>query len=419
MKRTMIVAAAGLALMLMGIGTAQSQPSNSGSQKVENTKKVSDTQEDQRKEEERKREEARLEEVKRKQIEHQKRQEADKAAREKEEARRAQERKDQEQKEQARKAEEDKRKEEERKAEEDRIRELSRKADDDRRREDDHRKEEARRADEDRKRDEDRRRDEARKADDEKRAEEARRSEEEKRKAREAWLERRKIRKIEREEAARREAERRDYDVIYYPPAPDPVIIVVPDSSGSVPELDPGPYTPQPPRSGDYVARAPDHDQPPIRYVHEPEPPKSYVGVVFAPGSGERKPAVGLQFLSRGLGIAAWFSGSLAQDDDVIPGIIPHNDYYTTSQVGTYGLEALCYTGSDAAMLMFGAGISVKRTLYTDISNATGYAWDGGEENEVKPAAMIGARLRLGGRVSMQIGYDTTQRTFFGLSAGF
>jgi hypothetical protein len=171
--------------------------------------------------------------------------------------------------------------------------------------------------------------------------------------------------------------------------------------------------------SGIEAAQAPSPDTY-RRPYREPEPLRSYVGVVFAPGSGDRKSAVGIQFISsRNFGLGVWLSGSLGRDDDVIDATIPHDDYYTESRHGTYGFEALFGVGSDAAMLVFGAGVSVEQTLYTDVSNATGWKWNGGESSEVKPAAQIGARFRLGGRVSMHLGYDTAQSGFFGLSAAF
>jgi hypothetical protein len=70
-------------------------------------------------------------------------------------------------------------------------------------------------------------------------------------------------------------------------------------------------------------------------------------------------------------------------------------------------------------MLIFGAGISVDQTVYTDVSNTTGWKWDGGESSSVRPAAQVGCRFRIGGRVSLQLGYDTAQSGFFGLSAAF
>ncbi|MCX8053881.1 MAG: hypothetical protein N3B12_08740 [Armatimonadetes bacterium] len=156
------------------------------------------------------------------------------------------------------------------------------------------------------------------------------------------------------------------------------------------------------------------------RQCREPEALKSYVGVVIAPGQGARKTAVGLQYLSNhNYGVASWFAGSFGLDDDVIPAEIPHSDYHTETRTGTYGIRAVFGAGSDAAMLFFGAGISVDENKRIDISNVTGWRWDGGKNITVRPAALFGCRLRTGGRLSLHLGYDTLHSVFFGVSVRF
>ena len=156
------------------------------------------------------------------------------------------------------------------------------------------------------------------------------------------------------------------------------------------------------------------------RYQRKPETAKSHASVLCAPGGDGRALAVGIQYLtSQNYGVGLWLSGDFGQDEDVIPATIPHNDFYEESTTGTCGLEALYGIGSNAAMLVVGAGLSVDQVGYTDISNATGWKWDGGKKTRVQPAAQIGFRFQLGARVGLHIGYDTAQRGFFGLSATF
>ena len=205
--------------------------------------------------------------------------------------------------------------------------------------------------------------------------------------------------------------------------APQPVVDNTTASSGSRPVVRERKGRPGGQAGGAApVATTPAPTTPGHSHEHYRQPPtrQFWVSVLCAPGGAGRKPAVGFQYLTnKNYGVGVWFSGSLGQDDDVIDATIPHNDYYTESTTGTMGLEALCCIGSDAAMLVFGAGVSVDETTFTDVSNATGWKWDGGSSTLVRPAAQVGCRFRLGGRVSLQFGYDTAQSGFFGLSAGF
>ena len=455
MNQRRLVNAASLLLILVCFtpAIAQNQPSSPGSARTQDSQKV-----DEAKEKERKDEEARLEAEKRKQIEDKKHRKAEEAARQKEEnarkdeERKAQERKAQERKEEVQKQEEEKRKEEDRKREEDKRKTEERKIEEDKRK------------DEDRKREQDKRKTEERKIEEDKRKEQDRKSEEQRRKEEEIRLEVEKRKRLEREQERDRERERysrihpredRDYGPGSQSAPPETIIIVAPQA------VDNGPATPaastatttaspantavppvtppvpvaptsaaaqpaptaqltpaaQPTATAPQVAAIPVSSR---RYYREPETYGSYVSLLCAPGQGDRKTAIGLQYLTRkNYGVGLWFSGSFGRDSDVIQGTIPHSDFYTESTTGTIGVEALCCVGSDAAMLVFGAGISVDQTQYTDVSNATGWKWDGGESTTTRPAAQIGCRFRVGGRISLQLGYDTAQSAFFGLSAGF
>ncbi|MGQ9579660.1 MAG: hypothetical protein ACUVT8_01800 [Armatimonadota bacterium] len=155
------------------------------------------------------------------------------------------------------------------------------------------------------------------------------------------------------------------------------------------------------------------------RYPTRPIP-RSYVGIVVAPGSSGRKTSIGLQYLSNtGYGIGLWFAGTFGLDSDIIEATIPHDDYHTITRWSSYSVQALCGIGSESAILTFGAGVSVEKTTYVDVSNVTGWKWYGGETTVLKPCAVVGCQLSLSERVSIQLGYDTSRRAFFGLCTGF
>lgn len=149
-------------------------------------------------------------------------------------------------------------------------------------------------------------------------------------------------------------------------------------------------------------------------------PRKSTVSVVFAPGSGDRQTAYGIQYLTpKGYGLAGWVSGDFSRDGDVIDAMIPHNDYFLTDSKGTYAIEALFSSGSENTKLIIGAGLSVDRVLHTAVSNATGWLWNAGSDEVIRGAGQIGCILRIGGMMSLHVGYDTVQHNYFGFSAEF
>lgn len=147
---------------------------------------------------------------------------------------------------------------------------------------------------------------------------------------------------------------------------------------------------------------------------------KSTAGILYAPAQRDKEAGFGIQWLGpRKIGATLWISGDLGYGDDVIAGSIPHNDYWVDEKKGTYGLEAICGFGSDNAMLILGAGLAVRQTYYTAVSNVTGWEWEDGTDSEVVPAGHASLQFRIADRVNMQFGYDSTQYAFFGLSASF
>lgn len=393
MNQRRLVGAAGLLLVLLCF-----TPSPVLSQHSTYSPKAETSQTAAKAEEKSKEEEARKEAEKRAEAEEQKKQEADSAAGAKEDEK-DQEVKDQASEESASKQEEDKAKEDEAKKEEEKAKEEASQ------KEEDKPKEEASQTENN--------------TDDQARLEEERRLEEE------ARLEVEKREELEREKEHERHHHHYPDDTgVYYPDDSndDEVIIVIPPKPDDTTTTPTGTGTPgtTSPDGAVIPTSAPGPRSPYSGYYPQVPDNKPHASLLFAPGSGDRKSAVGIQYLTKkNYGVGLWFSGDFGGDDDVIETTIPHNDYYTESKTGTYGVEALYAVGSDKAALIIGAGVSVEQTTYTDISNATGWKWDGGSSKEVKPAAQIGCRFQVGGRASLQIGYDTVQATYFGLSASF
>jgi hypothetical protein len=145
------------------------------------------------------------------------------------------------------------------------------------------------------------------------------------------------------------------------------------------------------------------------------------LGVVYAPANATKMSGIGIQWLNRNnrWGASVWLSGALDRGYDVIDAAIPHDDYYLQNQRGSYGLEGLYAVGSEKASLILGAGFAVEQTMYTAVSNVTGWRWNEGSDSRLKFAGQIGCRLRLAGRVSLSMGYDTHQSAFFGLAGDF
>lgn len=146
----------------------------------------------------------------------------------------------------------------------------------------------------------------------------------------------------------------------------------------------------------------------------------SSAGIVFAPPQRGNSAAFGIGWMgSKKLGATLWLSGRLDHGDDVIEAGIPHEDYYIESRKGTYGLQATAGFGSSDAMLILGAGLSVRQTLYNAVSNVTGWKWDAGGDSRVKLAGQVGMKFQVDERVNLHFGYDTAHYAFFGLSANF
>lgn len=150
------------------------------------------------------------------------------------------------------------------------------------------------------------------------------------------------------------------------------------------------------------------------------ERPRMTAGVLYAPAQKGKSAAFGVQWIgARRFGVTAWLSGNLDYGEDVIDAAIPHDDFWTDNNKGSYALEGVYGMGSDSAMLVLGAGLAVTTTRHTAISNVTGWRWKAGSDSTVTPAGHASLRFRLADRVNMQFGYDTAQYAFFGLSGSF
>ncbi|MCE5322183.1 hypothetical protein LLG46_02580 [bacterium] len=147
---------------------------------------------------------------------------------------------------------------------------------------------------------------------------------------------------------------------------------------------------------------------------------RSSISLLVAPSGRIEKTAIGLQWIGKQkFGIALWGSGDADEDDDVIDAPIPHDDYHTDTSKSCFSLEGLYCMGTERSMLILGVGIAVEETIYTDVSNVTGWKWKGGDDYSTRPAAQIGYRALISQRIGIQFGYDTSQYGYFGLSASF
>jgi hypothetical protein len=144
------------------------------------------------------------------------------------------------------------------------------------------------------------------------------------------------------------------------------------------------------------------------------------ITVLFAQGKEGNDRAVGFMIMGRELrGATGSFSGNLHRDDGTIDTSIPHDNFHTEQTTGTYGLQFVQGAGSRSTMFIFGAGLTVKQTLFTDVSNVTGWRWDGGEKYSIKPSAQAGCRIKITNSFALHLGWDTSQGTYFGVGGKF
>lgn len=143
-------------------------------------------------------------------------------------------------------------------------------------------------------------------------------------------------------------------------------------------------------------------------------------GVIFSPGGGGRKPAMGIQWLNpKGVGMSFWASGDLGGPSDLIDATIPHSDFYLDSTSATYAIEAVFALSRRNPTITLGAGVASTKVWNYAVSNATGWKWNEGTETSEKFAGQIGCRFRVSDRVSFQYTYDTVQHNFYGLTVAF
>ncbi len=143
-------------------------------------------------------------------------------------------------------------------------------------------------------------------------------------------------------------------------------------------------------------------------------------GVIFSPGGGDRKSAMGIQWLSpKGVGLLFWASGDLSGPSDLIDATIPHSDFYLDSTRGSYAIEGLFALSQKNPTITLGAGVCTTKVWNFAVSNATGWKWNEGTDTITRFAGQIGCRFRVSDRLSVQYAYDTIQHNFFGLTADF
>ena len=146
----------------------------------------------------------------------------------------------------------------------------------------------------------------------------------------------------------------------------------------------------------------------------------SSVGIVLGQGPETGQAAWGVEFLvahgTQCHGLAVWSSGKPFQGENVIDTSIPHGDYHIREEHGSIGFQYLHASGSPRALAILGVGFVADETRYIQVSNVTGWEWSGGSDTRYKPTAQAGARLQLGPKVSLRVGYDSKYRAFGGLA---
>jgi len=145
-------------------------------------------------------------------------------------------------------------------------------------------------------------------------------------------------------------------------------------------------------------------------------------GVLCAQGPENGQEAWSLEFM-RGRGgawdgLALWWSGQPFLSEDVIDTSIPHTDYRVYEEHGSLGLEYLRGSGSPKALFIVGIGAVMDETRFIQVSNVTGWKWNGGTRDQWKVTAQAGTRLELAPGFDLRVGYDSHYRGFGGVAFG-
>lgn len=145
---------------------------------------------------------------------------------------------------------------------------------------------------------------------------------------------------------------------------------------------------------------------------------QSSMSFTYAPGTGNDDICRGIQFLSATrVGVSFWVKGNTPAN--FIYDTIPHNNYTLETSHYSTGVELLVASGHKDSLLILGIGAENRTTQYVAISNDTSLRWDAGESHSYLLAASAAYRLRLFNHVSVMLGFDTSQKSYFGLTAVF
>lgn len=140
--------------------------------------------------------------------------------------------------------------------------------------------------------------------------------------------------------------------------------------------------------------------------------------LTYAPGSNANDVCRGMQLMSSWrVGVSFWLKGN--PPADFVNDTIPHNNYTLETTRYSTGVEMLFASGPDDRMLILGIGTENRTTQYVAVSNDTSIRWDGGTSHSYLLAASAAYRLRLINHLSVMLGFDTSQKSFFGLTAVF
>jgi len=157
--------------------------------------------------------------------------------------------------------------------------------------------------------------------------------------------------------------------------------------------------------------------------VLTPVPALGAGGILYSPGGAREGSGIGLEAYRVApdgtlRGGALWFAGSIAPEPDVDT-TIPHSDYHTKSYDSRWGLLYLHGRETGKVTLIGGIGVAVVNTDYIDVSNVTGWSWDGGSDTTVESEVQLGLLIRIQERAGVRLGVDSQFGTFAGVAFAF
>ncbi|MHB0913398.1 MAG: hypothetical protein ACYC2Y_08125 [Armatimonadota bacterium] len=145
--------------------------------------------------------------------------------------------------------------------------------------------------------------------------------------------------------------------------------------------------------------------------------------LLFSPNSGIEKPAIGLQYMQSGDGVrygaSFWVSGSLDSSGDEMGDLVPVDLVKSEGETGSISGYFLVGFGGDESMLVVGLGYGEDYMHYKYTSEMTGLEYSEDEPLSRGIRAQVSYMGKIGGNTGLQVGYDTKNEWFFGVSSKF